>query len=154
MASCTGRDPVTPGSAIRAHWEHFHHDADIGIRGVGPDLASAFQQAAIAMTAVICEPSRVRPVTEVTLACEGPDEEFLLINWIDSLVYAMATRRMLFSGFDVVIDHLRLTARVWGEPIDIARHQPAVEIKGATLTGLRVCRDDAGACVAECVVDV
>ena len=66
----------------------------------------------------------------------------------------MATRRMLFSGFDVVIDQLRLTARVWGEPIDIDRHQPAVEIKGATLTGLRVCRDDTGAFVAECVVDV
>lgn len=147
-------EPVAHDEPVQGRWEHVHHEADIGIRGIGPDLASAFEQAALAMTAVICEPSSVRPVAQITVACDAPDEEFLLINWIDSLVYAMATRRMLFSGFDVVIDQLRLTARVWGEPIDIDRHQPTVEIKGATLTGLRVCRDDTGAFVAECVVDV
>ncbi|MEX2353352.1 MAG: archease, partial [Gammaproteobacteria bacterium] len=37
------------------HWEHFSHDADIGIRGYGDTIESAFAQAAIAMTAVICE---------------------------------------------------------------------------------------------------
>ncbi len=143
-----------PVDHMQARWEHFHHEADIGIRGIGPDLATALEQAALAMTAVICEPAHVSPTTEVELVCEGSDPEFLLVNWIDALVYAMAIRRMLFSDFRVVIDRLRLTARVRGEPIDIPRHQPAVEIKGATLTGLRVYRDAFGACVAECIVDV
>ena len=42
---------------MQAHWEHFSHEADIGIRGVGPTLATAFEQAAIAMTAVITDPA-------------------------------------------------------------------------------------------------
>jgi SHS2 domain-containing protein len=37
--------------------------------------------------------------------------------------------------------------------VDIARHQPAVEIKGATYTSLRVAQED-GAWVAQTVVDV
>ena len=33
-----------------------------------------------------------------------------------------------------------LVARAFGEPVEVARHQPAVEVKGATWTGLRVAR--------------
>lgn len=34
-------------------WEHFPHGADIGVRGFGPTMAAAFEQAALAMTAVV-----------------------------------------------------------------------------------------------------
>ncbi|MBT9613287.1 MAG: archease, partial [Burkholderiales bacterium] len=36
------------------HWEHFTHGADIGVRGFGNTPSEAFEQAALAMTAVIC----------------------------------------------------------------------------------------------------
>ena len=32
-------------------WEHFSHDADVGIRGWGSTLAEAFEQAALALVA-------------------------------------------------------------------------------------------------------
>jgi tRNA nucleotidyltransferase (CCA-adding enzyme) len=41
-----------------------------------------------------------------------------------------------------------------GEPLDADRHQPAVEIKGATYTQLSVSENDAGTWTARCVVDV
>ena len=66
----------------------------------------------------------------------------------------MATRRMLFSRFEVNLDGQRLRATAWGEPVDVARHQPAVEIKGATYTELKVGRTDNGQWFAQCVVDV
>lgn len=135
-------------------WEHFNHGADIGIRGVGPDLESAFEQAALALTAVICEPGEITPERTIRVDCTGDDDEFLLVNWIDSLVYEMATRGMLFGESRVSIRDNHLVAEVSGEPIDIPRHQPAVEVKGATLTALRVHRNDSGLWIAECVVDV
>lgn len=135
-------------------WEHFHHGADIGIRGVGSSLEAAFEQAALALTGVICEPDSIRPVETIHVDCTGEDDEYLLVNWIDSLVYEMATRGMLFGHYRVSIEGNRLTAEARGEPIDIARHEPAVEVKGATLTALRVYRNDAGHWIAECVVDV
>ena len=67
-----------------------------------------------------------------------PDDELLLAEWLNRLFYEMATRRMLFSRFTVHIEGTRLAASAWGERIDVARHRPAVEIKGATYTALRV----------------
>ena len=68
--------------------------------------------------------------------------------------YEMATRRMLFVRFEVAIDGEALTGRAWGEPIDVARHQPTVEVKGATFTELRVWQSSDGQWHAQCVVDV
>ncbi len=135
-------------------WEHLHHVADIGVRGNGNTLAEAFEQAALAMTAVIVDPDRVADLESVEVAVEARDRELLLVEWLDALIYEMATRRMLFRRFEVdVHDHL-LRAQVWGEGIDVARHQPCVEIKGATLTELGVWQDKDAIWHAQCVLDV
>lgn len=135
-------------------WEHFAHGADIGIRGRGDTLAAAFEQAALALTAVITDPGLVRPDVEVSVQCEAPDPELLLVEWLNALVYEMATRHMLFSRFDLVCDGSRLAARVSGELVDTDRHQPAVEVKGATMTELAVRREPGGRWIAQCILDV
>lgn len=136
-----------------SHWEHFHHQADIGIRGTGETLEIAFEQAAIALTAVITEPARVAATIAVPLHCEAPDRELLFADWLNALIYEMTTRKMLFSRFEVRIVENQLHATAWGEPIDMARHKPAVEIKGATYTELYVQQIE-GIWIAQCVVDV
>jgi SHS2 domain-containing protein len=134
-------------------WEHFEHGADVGVRGFGATKAEAFEQAALALTAAVCEPAQVRPLERVALACEAPDDELLLAEWLNALVYEMSTRRMLFSRFAVRLEGTRLEAEAWGEPVDAVRHRPAVEVKGATYTMLRVA-PDAGGWLAQTVVDV
>jgi SHS2 domain-containing protein len=54
----------------------------------------------------------------------------------------------------VGIDDGALRAEAWGEPIDPARHEIAVEAKGATFTALEVAQRADGSWVAQCVVDV
>jgi protein archease len=65
----------------------------------------------------------------------------------------MAADKMLFGRFAVQLDGLSLHGQAWGERIDPPRHRPAVEIKGATYTMLRVARED-GVWIAQTVVDV
>jgi tRNA nucleotidyltransferase (CCA-adding enzyme) len=140
-----------------AGWEHFEHGADIGVRGFGPTLAAAFEQAALALVAVITDPARVSTRAAVELACEAPDDELLLATWLNAVVGEMAARRMLFGRFEVRIEGRRLTARAFGEPTSVERHQPAVEVKGATCTALRVAPVGTGAgqgWLAQTVVDV
>ncbi|WP_237060275.1 archease [Microbulbifer sediminum] len=137
-----------------AHWEHFSHDADMGVRGSGDTLAQAFEQAALAMTAIIVDPAAVKPSERVPIRCECPDTELLLADWLNALVYEMACRNMLFSRFEVAIDNNRLTGAAWGERVDRGRHQPAVEVKGATYTALQVRQQPDGSWQAQCVVDV
>ncbi len=135
-------------------WQHFHHMADIGVHGFGASLAEAFEQAALAMTAVMADPAHVRQHDVVEVACAAPDRELLLVDWLNAWVYEMAVRHMLFSRFQVALRDEGLHGRGWGEPLDRARHQPAVEIKGATYTELRVWQEADGIWHAQCVVDV
>lgn len=134
-------------------WEHYPHDADLGVRGLGETRAEAFRQAALALTAAITDPASVRPQIRVAIACEAPDDDLLLAEWLNALIYEMATRHMLFSRFEVTIEDGRLSAQAWGEPVEPARHRPAVEPKGATYTTLRVARGPEG-WVAQTVIDV
>ena len=138
------------------NWSHFDHDADIGIHGWGRTLADAFAQAACAMTAVITDAS-IEPHTAVGIECEAPETEVLFVDWLNALVFEMATRQMLFSRFDVDLHDnaaCQLTAQVWGETVDRDRHVPTVEVKGATLTELDVHQDQAGIWHARCILDV
>lgn len=135
-------------------WEHFPHVADMGLCGYGATVDEAFAQAARALTAIICELSRIETTTPVEIRCEAPDIESLLVDWLNALVYEMAVRRMVFGRFDVRIDGSALQATAWGERVERERHRPAVEVKGATYTELKVHRNENGVWMAQCVVDV
>lgn len=137
-----------------ARWEHFPHQADIGVRGLGATLEQAFEQAALALTAAITDPAVVAPKERIRLSCVAPDSELLLADWLNRLIYEMATRNMLFSRFEVRLEGGHLTAQAWGEALDAARHHPAVEVKGATYTSLKVAQQSDGGWLAQCVVDV
>jgi SHS2 domain-containing protein len=134
-------------------WEHYEHGADIGVRGLGGSENAAFEQAAIALTAVITDPAIVEPRLPIAIECEAPDDELLFAEWLNALIYEMATRRMLFSRFSVRLVRGRLTGTAWGETVDQQRHLPAIEVKGATYTTLRVAKDRGG-WLAQTVVDV
>ena len=136
-----------------ARWEHFAHDADIGIRGWGKTPAEAFEQAACALTAAVTQKT-VTSRSEVRVSCRAPDHELLLVEWLNAIIYEMAVRRMLFGQFAVRIENGRLHGSLWGEQVDVARHAPAAEPKGATYTALKVSRDAGGLWSASCIVDV
>jgi len=144
-----------PGAAGgNGDWEHFAHGADIGVRGRGADPAQAFAAVAAALTAVVTDPAQVRPAVKVPISCRAPDPELLLYEWLNALVFQMATRHLLFSEFDVTIAGDELVAEARGEPVDVERHAPAVEVKGATMTELAVRRQADGRWYAQCVLDV
>ncbi len=147
------RRSESPSAAAAPAWEHFSHEADIGLVGTGPTKAEAFRQAAIALTAVVTDPANVRLTTSVTLVCRAPNDELLLFEWLNALIYEMAVRSMLFGDFTVEIDDGEVRATARGEHVDLDRHEPAVEVKGATMTALKVV-PAAGGWRAQCVVDV
>jgi tRNA nucleotidyltransferase (CCA-adding enzyme) len=134
-------------------WEHFPHDADVGVRGFGPTPEAAFEQAARALTAVVTD-SAIADRSTVEVECDAPEVELLFVEWLNAIIYEMAVRRMLFGRFAVRIDGTHLSGTLWGEPVDVGRHVPACEPKGATYTALKVARDPDGTWSAACVVDV
>jgi tRNA nucleotidyltransferase (CCA-adding enzyme) len=83
----------------------------------------------------------------------APDRELLLVEWLNALLSLSDIERMVFSKFEVTIEGERLTGTAWGEGLDRVRHEPKVEVKGATYYMLRVSETENGY-VAQCVVDV
>jgi tRNA nucleotidyltransferase (CCA-adding enzyme) len=139
---------------MNARWEHFEHQADIGVRGYGTTLVEAFEQAGLAVVAIMVPLERVVPGTRVRVECEAPDDEMLFADWLNCIVREMSIRRMVFSRFCVRIEAHRLSGELWGEFLDIDRHEPSVEVKAATYYELKVWQDPQGGWVAQCVVDV
>jgi tRNA nucleotidyltransferase (CCA-adding enzyme) len=137
----------------REQWEHFPHDADVGLGGWGTTPAEAFEQAAYALTAVVTR-AEVNPKGAVRVTCQAPDLELLFVEWLNAIIYEMAVRNMLFGRFSVRIEKDRLEGTLWGEPVEVERHAPACEPKGATYTALKVAKDADGRWSAACIVDV
>ena len=93
-----GRAPAK--EAVR--WEHFPHGSDVGVRGYGPTPAAAFEQAALALTAAITS-AGVEPELSIEVSCQASDLDLLLVEWLNSVIYEMAVRRMLFGRYSVRI---------------------------------------------------
>jgi tRNA nucleotidyltransferase (CCA-adding enzyme) len=85
-------------------WELFSHGADVGVRGFGPTREAAFEQGAIALMHAMGAGEDVAPRQMVSIACHAPDDEVLFVDWLNVLIFEIATRSMLFGRFRVGIE--------------------------------------------------
>ena len=139
----------------RGHWEHYAHDADVGVRGHGQSKAEDFRQAALGMMALVVEAGSVEPRTQVPISCEAPDDVVLLVDWLNAVILEMAADGLVFSDFAVETQNGARSAKACGEPVERSRHAVGVELKGATFTDAAVAHDPkTGAWTAQCIVDV
>ena len=138
---------------MKSNWELYSHTADMGIRGFGDTMAQAFEAAAIAMVAVNVDPEKIEQKQKIEVTCTEQDNELLFIAWLNRLIYEMATRKMLFSKFQVVIKNGELTGYAWGEKLDLKKHEPVIEIKGISYSDLKVTQEN-GKWIAQCIVDI
>lgn len=134
-------------------WEHFSHGADIGIRGIGETITKAFEMGALALTAVITDLNSLHANSQRKICCEAPDNEILFMDWINAIIYEIETQDMLFCEYQVEINGNKLNAMLKGEKMNRLKHQPVVDVKGATFTELKVYQQK-NTWIAQCVVDV
>lgn len=153
MVSLEMEKAMSSAIAGARRWEHFEHMADMGVRGIGPTREAAFEEAALAVCATISDPALIRPEIMIELDCNAEEDALLLVDWLNALITEMSALRMIFGKFEVEITDGHLHGRAWGEVVDPSRHHPAVEVKGATLTELKVV-NQGGIWTAQCVVDV
>lgn len=70
------------------------------------------------------EPKSIAVCEAVHFHCESPDDELLLMDWLNALVFEMSTRHILFGRFDIHLDDHQLTATAWGEPASFNANCP------------------------------
>jgi SHS2 domain-containing protein len=130
---------------MEAGFELTEHTADLGIRAWGPTREDVFEQAALALAALICDPATVAPREDQRVVLTAETDDLLLAAWLNELLFIFESRRFVFAGF--VVDEVgggRLWARARGEKQDDARHEVKATVKAATYHGLELKRDDGG----------
>jgi SHS2 domain-containing protein len=129
---------------VRA-FETFEHTADIGLAARGGTLEELFANAALGLTDLIVDPAGLREDTRLELSVSAQDREALLVAWLNELLYALDTRGFVARRCRVVrMSGTGLTAELWGDTIDRARHALRRLVKAATYHGLCITAADGG----------
>ncbi|WNZ61953.1 MULTISPECIES: archease [Myxococcus] len=135
-------------------WEHLTRGSERVVRGRGRSLEESFEQAAVALCALVVDPASVEVREEVELVCEATAPERLLADWLRAIVHKMAARRLCFRCFAVRMDGTRLFGHAFGEPLDRERHPFARDVRGVSLVDTRVSQGADGLWTAECEVEL
>ena len=129
--------------AKRKDFEILNHTADVGIIAYGADLKQAFANAAKGLFSLITDLGKVKEVLHRDTELTATDEESLLVEWLNELIYQFDTEGLIFKRFDISrLDNTRLKARGYGEKVDRSRHRLKMGVKAATYHMLKVDKGD------------
>jgi SHS2 domain-containing protein len=113
--------------------EIVEHTADLGLRVRAGDLDALLAEAARGLFQVIVgDLVQVRDRERLEFEIAGTDPAYLLFDWLNELLYAFESRRMLFARFEVRTGPTGLHGAAHGERYDAARHTLAHEVKAIT----------------------
>ncbi len=120
-------------------FEIIDHTADVGIVAYGSDLKEAFANTAYGMFSLIAELEGVGEGFCREIDLQAPDQETLLVDWLNELLYIFDVDHVILSRFDITdLNQKRLRANVYGEQIDTLRHQLKGAVKAATYHSLKI----------------
>ncbi|MDY6892790.1 MAG: archease [Chloroflexota bacterium] len=120
-------------------FEIVDHTADVGIAANGSSLEEAFANAAYGMFSLIAELEGVTETLCREISLQAPDQESLLVDWLNELLYLFDVDHVIFSRFEVrELDQNHLRAEAYGEQIDTSRHRLKTEVKAATYHSLKI----------------
>ncbi len=124
---------------MEKEFEIINHTADVGIRAYGADMSEAFANAARALFSLITELDDVGEFLHRDIELTAPDEESLLVEWLNELIYLFDTENIVFKRFDVTkLNNTQLKARSYGEKVDSSKHRLKTGVKAATYHMLKV----------------
>ena len=131
-------------------FEEIEHTADLAIRAYGRDMSELFANAAHGMFALMVEHSAEEPICEREVSLEGMDQESLLVDWLNELIYLHEVEGETYSQFDIeTLSPTQLKAHVTGGPTK----SKTKAIKAATFHELAI-EEMADGLVATIVFDV
>ena len=116
---------------------------DAGIRAFGRNLQELFSNAAAGMYSLVTELSGVAETGRIEVSAQGESVEGLLVAWLNELIFRLDAHG--FVGKKVAISALSATgisATLYGEEFDPARHEQKLLVKAATYHRLSVSQKD------------
>jgi len=124
----------------------FDHTADAGLNIRGDSCEEVFEYAALGMCSLIVDPDTVERKQEIEINISSYSLEELFFQWLKEVLYQINSTGMVFSSLRLKIDEFSgikgkmyyISAFLYGEKLDIERHEVCNEIKAVTRHILRL----------------
>jgi len=134
-------------------FEIVNHTADVSIIAYGADISQAFANAARALFNLITELDDVAEILYRDIKLTAPDQESLLVEWLNELIYLFDIENIVFKRFDIIkLNNTQLKARSYGEKVDSSKHRLKTGVKAATYHMLKVDKDNG--CKVQVLFDI
>jgi len=130
---------------MEKEFEIINHTADVGIIAYGADMNEAFANAAKALFNLITDLDDVEEVTHQDIELTAPDQESLLVEWLNELIYLFDAENIIFKRFDITqLSQTHLKARSYGHKVDSSKHKLKTGVKAATYHMLKIEKSNGG----------
>ncbi|MDD5339785.1 MAG: archease [Candidatus ainarchaeum sp.] len=117
--------------------------ADVAFEATGKTLEGMFASAADAMMSTqVKDLKKVEPKVETDFCINAADEERLLHDFLQELIFFKDAERLLFSSYELKITKagggFTLKAKARGEPLDMRKHELLIDVKAVTWNKFKV----------------
>ena len=126
-------------------YKTLEHATDAIIEVTADNFKEAFQIAGISVIDTILDSSKVEENYTKKLIVKGKDLKYLLYNWLEEMIILTITDG--FAGKKIVLeikkdDEFEINAEIFGEVIDLTKHEFKVEIKSPTFHEMEIEEND------------
>ena len=136
-------------------FKYIEHTADAGMCVTGVTLKSLFNNAAQGLFEMMAVVDTIDETTAVDLNISADSVEYLLVAWLDELVFLHETAELFFKRTEITsINESELTGTAYGEPTDFDKHVVYTEIKAVTYHQLDVKQNAHGIWEAQVIFDL
>ena len=136
-------------------FEYIEHTADAGMCITGDTLKSLFNNAAQGLFEMMAVVDTIDETTSIDLKINAESIEYLLVAWLDELVFQHETAELFFKRTEITsIDESEIIATAYGEPTDFDKHVVYTEIKAVTYHQLYVKQNPNGIWEAQVIFDL
>jgi SHS2 domain-containing protein len=121
--------------------------ADVAFEATGKTLEEMFESAAMAVTnSMVSEMQAIDRTEKVEITIESKDEEKLLHDFLQEILFYKDAENLVFSGYSVKISRTgkgySLMAEMTGEQIDMNKHDLVVDVKAVSWHRYKVEKTD------------
>jgi SHS2 domain-containing protein len=126
-------------------YKTLEHATDAIIEVTADNLKEAFEIAGISVIETILDISKVDENNSRKLIVKGKDLKYLLYNWLEEMVILTITDG--FVGKRILLEitkngNYQIDAEIFGEAIDLRKHDFKVEIKSPTFHEMEIKQND------------
>ncbi len=122
-------------------FEEIEHTADLAMRAYGRDMKELFVNAAYGMFSLMADLEGLTPTVTREVRLEAPDQEALLVDWLNELLYLNEVEEEVYCSFEIhSLSPTEISATVGGDKAG----EVTKVIKAATFHDLEITRTEDG----------